>query len=410
MGFKGVSTNKLNGGLGLTNPTADGDCIMAVVVPVADLPVGTAHYTEYELLQPGDAEAIGFDAAFDANEDKLIYQQVSEFFRLAMPGNKLFLVPVADALSAAQIMALAAFQQAVKRTSGKSIGILGTVTEAETIDTILEAVQAGVNTLAGESRLIDLVVIQGIGKAAATTAVAAYPNLREKTAPNVCVSIAQDGGVAAIDAAHAKYADIGGVLGMISVRKVNENLGSVDIINKPDTKKANPTYPLNEATYWNEAKLSDGTKVSTLSQADLQSLTDKGYIFAGSYDEYPGVYFNNFPTCVELASDYAWGNNNRTWNKAARGIRLAMMPKVKGIIKKDPTTGFIKSTSITALTNLAEKPLKKMVQDDEISGYKVYIDSKQITNAANPLKVKATVVMDDIAHDISVDIGLATQI
>lgn len=409
MGFKGTTVNKLNGGLGQTNPTADGDMIMAVVVPVADLPVGKAHNTAYELLQPEDAEGHGFDAAFDANNDVLIHQQVSEFFRMAKPGNKLFLIPVADALTAAEIMAVAAFKQAVKSTTGKCLGIYGTTTQSDTIDTIVEGVQAQVDALATEKFLLDVVVIQGIGDAVAPIAVAAYPDLRAKTAPNVAVSIAQDGGVADLDAAYAKYADIGGVLGMLSVRQVNENLGSVDILNKPDEKKANPTYPLNEAGYWTEARLSDGVLVSSLSQADMQSLTEKGYIFAGSYQDYPGVYFNNSPTAVELASDYSFIENNRTWNKGARGIRNAMMPKVKGIIKKDPSTGYIKSTAVTALENLAAKPLKKMVADNEISGYSVYIDPKQIVNAASPLKVKATMVKDDNAHEISVDLGLATQ-
>lgn len=409
MGFKGTTVNKLNGGLGQTNPTADGDMIFAGVIPVADLPVGVVHYTAYELLQPEDAEDLGIDAAFDANEGLLIHNDISEFFRLTRPGAKLFFIPVPALLTATQIMTAAAFQTAVRGTTGKCIGISGTATEAVDIDTIVEAVQAQVAVLATNKKLISLVILEGVGEAATTTAISAYPDQRAKTAPNVQVCIAQDGGVADLDAAYAKRASIGSVLGMYSVRQVNENLGSVDILNKPDAKKANQTYPLNEADKWTEARLSDGTLVSTLSQADMDSLTAKGYIFAGSYQDYPGVYFNNSPTCVELASDYSFGENNRTWDKAADGIRLAMMPKVKGIIKKDPTTGYIKSTSVTALKNLAEKPLKKMLADNEISGFEVYINPQQITGVSNPLQVKAIVVKDDIAHEITVDLGLSTQ-
>lgn len=410
MGFKGTTVNKLNGGLNQTNPTADGDMIMAVVVALADLPGGTAHYDVYELLQTTDADAKGFDAAFDANNDYLINQQVSEFFRLAMPGNKLFLVPVPDALTAAAIMAVAGFQQAIKGTTGKCLGIFGTATEAEDIDTITEAIQTQIDALATEKFLLDAVIIQGIGKAGGTTAVATYPDNRAKVAPNVSVSIAQDGKVASTAAAHAKYADIGSILGMLSVRQVNENVGSVDILNKPDAAKGNENYPLNIADKWADVRLSDGTKVSTLSQADMASLTAKGYIFAGSYQDYAGVYFSNSPTCVELASDYSFIENNRTWNKASRGIRKALMPKIKGIIKKDAATGFIRSTSITALTNLALKPLDKMLADNEISGREVYIDPKQTVNINTPLQIKATVVKDDIAHEITVDLGLATQV
>ena len=156
--------------------------------------------------------------------------------------------------------------------------------------------------------------------------------------------------------------------------------------------------------------MSDGTVVSKLSQAELQSLTNKGYIYAGSYQDYPGVYWSSSPTCVEQASDYAFMENNRVWNKGARGIRNAVMPKIKGVLKKDAGTGFIRPTAIASLENLAKKPLEKMVQDNELSGYDVYIDPKQVVNNQTPLKIKATMVMDDIIHEIEVDLGLSTQV
>lgn len=409
MSFKGTTVNKLNGGLDRTNPTDDGVMALACVVPALSLPGATAHNTAYELLQTTDAETLGFDAAFDANESVLIHHAVERFFGRA-PEGTLILIPVPDALTQEEIMEQAAFQQALRNTKAKCLGIIGAGDEAETIDTLVEGVQAVVNTLATEKFLLDAVILQADGKAGGTTAIATYPDNRAKVAPNVSVSIAQDGGVADSDAAYGKYAEVGEILGDLAVRQVNENLGSLEILNYPEAKKGNADYRLNEADKWTEARLSDGTKVSTLSQADMKSLTDKGYIFAGSYQDYPGVYWSSSPTCVELASDYAFIENNRTWNKGARGIRNRIMPKIKGILKKDPVTGYIRPSAVTALENLAHKPLREMLGNNELSGEDVYINPKQIVNDQSPLQIKATMVKDEIIHEINIDLGYSNSL
>jgi len=65
-----------------------------------------------------------------------------------------------------------------------------------------------------------------------------------------------------------------------------------------------------------------------------KAIVDKGYIIAGSYPGYSGVFFSGSATCVEKASDYAYSENNRVRNKAARLIRLTMMPEIIDIVKK----------------------------------------------------------------------------
>lgn len=410
MSFRGPVINKLNGGLGRTEPTDDSVFAIAAVIATADLPAGTAHNTAYPLLQPSDAEALGFDAAFDANNDLLVYSEIVEYFRLA-PNAKLYLIPVADSQTPVQIMTLAAFRAVIRaKTDIKGIGILGTTETQATLAPMVENVQAQIDLFyTNDIRLIDFVLLQGNGTSPAT-AVGSYIDLRTKVAPNVLISIAQDPAVAALDSSYAKYASIGSVLGMAAARQVSENWGSVDIVNKPPLKKGNENYPLTEGTIWADAALSDGTKVSTLTQADKDALTNKGYIFAGAYPGYGGIYLNSSPACVEADSDYANVEYTRTWNKAARLIRRRLMPKIKGKIKKDPTTGYIRPTTIASWEGIVRKALGEMETADEISGYDCYIDPKQIVNDQNPLKVKATVVVDDIAHDISVDLGLSTKL
>lgn len=419
MSFEGVSVNKLNGGLGGTNPSSDGVCLLAIMVATADLPVGVTHYQTIECLQPEDLEAAGFDAAFDANEHYLVYDEVSEFFRLS-PSGKLHVmaVPPTHDVSGTPtdntpvyIMSQPAFMAAVNALPEvKIIGFAGFPQTVTDVDDLVEGIQTQINAFATEHRLIDAVIVGAKGTATATL-VSAYPDLRAKNAPNVSVAVAQDPFVATQNAAYAKYAAVGAVLGMLSVRRVNENLGSVDIIDKPSAKKADPDYPLSYDQRWASANLSDGTPVSTLSLATQKSLSDKGYIFAGSYNGYGGTFFNDSPTCVEEASDYNRIENNRTWNKAARLIRNTLLPQVKGIVKKNPVTGNISDTTISHWMNLLQKKVRDvMMAADEVSGMDFYINPAQNPGPSTPVNIRARVVKDGIVHEFSVDLGLVNSL
>jgi len=409
MSFEGVKINKLNGGLGRTNPTDDNVMALAYAISAADLPAGASHNEPIELFTLKNAEDAGFNAAFDANNGYLVHHAISEFFRLA-PDAVLHLVPVADNLTPKQVMELAAFQEAIRNMPKvKGIAIGGTATTVQSLAAMVEDIQAVIDDFAAEHRLIDFVLLQGNGEAVAIT-VATYNDLRTKVAPNVMVSIAQDPYIAALDAAYAKYADVGAVLGMAAARQVNENWGSVNISNKPSIKKGNKDYPLSEGSLWQSATLSDGTKETALSQAEKKSLTAKGYVFAGHYEGYGGIFLNSSPACVEAASDYAYMENTRVWNKAARLIRETLLPEVKGKVKKDSATGYIRTTTTSRWEGLVLKALERMEAADEISGKSCYIDPKQNPSENTPLVVKASVVADGIVHEFSVDLGLTNKL
>lgn len=408
MSFEGANINKLNGGLGQEAPNTDR--VMAAVIPIAtaDLPAGMVHYTPYKLLQVKDAETLGINASFDANKDLLFYHAITEFFRLA-PAGELHIIVVPDTLTVTTLAASAQFKSALrlaKDVKGLAIAISADVT---TQVANAEVAQGIITSFAGEYRLIDFIILPARGNAAAMT-IADYPDLRTKVAPNVSLSIAQDPDIAALDVAHAKYADWGATLGMLAARKVNENLGSVNIINKPSARKGDPDYALTSTSRWLDASLSSGVKVNSLSAVDKKSLTAKGYIYAGSFDGYAGVFFNSSPTSVAFTSDYAYIERNCVWNKCARAIRQALIPEVKGVVKKDPVTGFIKTTTISRWTGKLNAALEKIQSADEISGFGVYINPKQVLSENSPLKVQATVVSDGIVHSFDVDLGLANSI
>ncbi|MBV7268373.1 DUF2586 family protein [Winogradskyella luteola] len=409
MSFQAVNTNKLNGGLGRRNPSDDNKAIIIVGMALA----GTTAIanTAHKLLQPEDAEDLGITAAYDANETALVHHAITEFFALC-PDGELHLIPVAVDQTPSAIVADANLIAAVRNVpEANVIGILHHNVAVPTIDDEVENVQTFVNDFATQKRYIDAVILEGIGEAAALTPIANYPDLRAKDAPNVSVSIAQDPAIAALDASYAKYASVGAVLGGVCVRQVNENLGSVDILNKPSGFKGREDYPLSLTTgKWSSSTLSDGRSFSDLSNPDQKSLTDSGYIYAGSFNGYGGVFFNSSPTCVEKANDFAYIENNRVWNKAVRYIRQTLIPRVRGIVKKDIETGSIRASTIADWNSRLNKALEVMITDNEISGFDFYIDPKQVLGEDSPLKVKGKIVTDDIVFEFEVDLGLTDKL
>lgn len=403
MAFTGVSVNKLNGGLGRKNPTNDDVCLLIVGCNVSS--ISANHNTLYKLIEASSADTLGFTAAYDTLNQNLVRHHIEEFFRLA-PNATLYVVPV---LPDDQDLMFKSVALLVRGTDAKMIGIAGgkyKVGETE------ELVQEVVDSLASEYHRLDAVLLEGAGNqfvdiTGLLKPVTDFFDLRTLNAPNVSVCIAQS---SEIPIPLSGFAEIGAALGMLAVRLVSENLGSVSIENYPSEKKGNENYPLNDALHFRSVKLSNGQNINELSMSQLTELDRKGYIFAASYSGYAGVFFNGSPTCIKSSSDYAYIENNRIWNKAARGIRNALLPRVKSRIKIDASTGYITDTQIGSLEATAGAALQTMLKNNEISGYDVYIDKTQVVDESNPLVVKAKIVKDAIVFEFSVDLGYSLAV
>lgn len=409
MGFTGVNINKQNGGLGRRN--ASEDAVMALIAGMAIAGTTAVLNKAYRFLQASDAEALGVNEAFDANNGLLVYNTIKDFFTYC-PDGVLYFIPTTTGLEAGAMLQADPLKAALRTQKDiKAIALMGSVSTVTTLEAQVDVVQAVINAFVTEHNYIDAVIVEGKADADPLT-IANYPDIRAKSAPNVSVCIAQDPFIAAIDAAYTKNASVGAALGMLAVRQVNESIGSVDILNKPEGAKGNQDYPLTVTgtDRFASAALSDGTPFEDLTPGEIKDLTDKGYIFAGAFDGYGGIFFNGSPTAVEKASDFAYIENNRVWNKAARLIRQTLIPKVKGVVKKDPTTGFIKATTVSAWQGLLNKAMETMVVDDEISGFDFYINPNQQLSEASPLKLEGNIVVDDIVFEFDFDLGLTDKL
>jgi hypothetical protein len=389
----GVTVDRLQGGLQRLAEGTDNHVAMIVIgIPVGAIATAVNNAGKGVVLTSAyAAEEIGINESFDANNSLKLHDQITEFFRLA-PEATLYL------FNSAIEADLIGFLNQNKEIKGYALSVKHDPEILTQVTTVVTAQQEIVNKLLTENRFIDFVVV-------------CFDELEDFTVNLFTLQCAHVSVIVACEKGD-KQVSIGSVLGMIAVRKISENLGSVDIESKPRAKRGTDDYTLTDQVEkrWLESFLSDGRSIASLDKAALKAIIDKGYIVASSYEGYAGQFFENSYTAIDRGSDYAFIENNRVWNKAARLIRATLLPRVKSKVKKDPTTGFIASTTVSYWQTLLEKALNKMVASDDISGFEVAIDYRQVVNDTNPVKVQALVVADGIVHEFEVAVGLTNNI
>ena len=403
--LEGTNINKIDGGNGRLSATN-----ARIFLLVSAMALSTSKLIANEsvkLIQTKDIEALGVNESFDANNKILAHHHVSEFFRFAPEGTLHFLPVAADSTHAETIDSIMKTLRLFPEIKG--IGFVGF--ESQNLTSVAALVEPLQNDLVKAAKtegiLIDSVLVEA-GSAGALV-FNNYPDLTTKSAENISVIMGQDPVIAALEEEYANYSAIGSALGMLAVRKVSENLGSTDIINRPEDKKTEKFYSLTDTATGKfvNAGLSTGEKIENLTDVQIKALKAKGYIFVGSYIGAAGMYFSGSETCTSKESTYSTIENNAVWNAAARLIREALAPYIKGKVKKEPETGYIRSTTISHWERVATKAcIERLESENEISGGSIYIDPKQSPNVDTPIKISVTIEADAIAHTFDVDLTI----
>lgn len=406
MSFKGTIINKNDGGLG-GGATTDRVGVLIVAMAATDKVLNNK---AYELLQIEDAEALGITAESDLTSNVPVYEHLAEVFRLS-PETKIHFVTVPVATKVSDLKNLVELKSALRGIENlNTIAVAGMAAD-DTLATAVGGAQLLIDAFAEEHILIDAVLCEGLGKYLSGE-ITTYPNLRAMNAPNVSVIIGQDATVAAKKTEFAGYAAVGSALGMLMVRYVHENLGSVDIENKPRRRKGENDYTLsdNKSGKWLIANLSNGKKFSELSFADQRKLDELGYIYAGSFAGYGGVFFSDSHTCAESKSDYCYIERNATWNKAARIIRRVLIPRVRSKVESDTSTGYIKHTTITDWDGRVRAALEVMTASGNVSDFDIYVNPKQSAVSTEPFNIKVRLVAHGVVHEFEIDLGYTTKL
>lgn len=391
--MQSIKFQRTNGNIPKT--LAGQDHISGFVAYVTTLPTG---FLESARIQPCSsietAEKLGITNNEDAAwEIRLLHYHLSEVYRLN-PGISLYVGLFA-----------------------KPTGSNYTFSEIKTMQNYAGGALRQVAVWCGHKELTagDLTALQGIatylqeydrplsiGYAPKVTAVTSMTaSLAGAGKCNVSVIIGQAGkGVGAdlyADAANTGKSSVSGVgvwLGITSKAAVHQSIASVE----------------NFPTGVDLPAFGDGTLLRDLDTAIVESLDTSRFLFFVTYDGFADSYFNDSHTMDDATSDYAMIENVRTMDKAVRGIRKALLPKLGGTLYVDAETGQLASYEVEYLTTIANKPLEDMQKAGELSGLKVEIDPNQDVLSTSELEFVITQVGVGVLRRIKCKIGFAKSL
>lgn len=426
--LKGVNIQR--GTLG-ASVTGNGDAIcgllatgVAVAANAGSGISGIALKQTVKLQSLQDAAAYGIDEAYDSTNHLSVYRHISEFFRMAGEGNTLYLMLYAGNMEAAFADDVA--KQFIIDAEGeiRCLAVSNTPTAAIVEElTYVDGMPSDVrSSIQLGQQLYDWaystfrpcqIIIEGRDFHAANAASAL--DLRKITvsgqvlqAYKVSLCIGQDWKAAdALDSIRQSRADVGTMLGCLSAKAVNENIGEVEGGSLVDATQ----------NLWLIAGLSNHQTIAGW-DSQLESLDSKGYIFPISYTGISGYYWNNDHTCTPIIRDNDGYFNEytisygRVHDKAVRDLRTCLLPKVKSTQPVDPNTGLLPHSLVTYFEKLADgEVFDKMIAAGEITDGKTTVDkNSNLLIAPRELKVSFVIVPTGQIDEIKGVINLKTSI
>lgn len=391
--MNGVTIKRQNGGLART--LAGSDHVSALLV----YGVATAVLPRL-VLSPEDLETNGITVT----DQPVLHYHVDEFFRIN-PGAKLYIqAEIASDGTYSEIKTLQSFAGGDIR----QVGICDFTTPSANIAARVAKLEQVAKELADVN--VPLSVLASFKTDAA--GLLALPTLHDLKSERVSVIVAQDAGGRGgyLSATYPSIGTIGTALGATSKAKVHESIAWVENQNLVSTAyEKTLTGNEEKARELDVPGFTDGSKISDYTPQQLQSISDKGYIFCVKYTGNAGTYFNDSFTATDLTDDYAYLENNRTIDKAVRGINRVLLPKVSGPAYIDPDTGKLEYSTVSALEAICDEVLDQMQRDGEISGYAVNIDPNQQVLRTSKLEVVVKLIPVGTMREILVKIGLTLQ-
>lgn len=377
-----VIINRVSGGLGRVPASVDG---VSGLVTTAVAVVGGIQYSQnYELRSIADLEAYGVTKAYDTTNNLLLWNHVSEFFKVS-PSGTLWLrlldqnAEIADMVDQAENL--------INASGGKinqlAIGFNGTVAAASNaFEPLVPLVQTLAEKMFTEHKPC-FFIIEGVGFSLGSSV-----DLRTLNSPDVCVFVGQGRKQSLI---RSVGANIGTCLGAYSAASVNEHVGWVDKFNLKGGELDIPYL--------------SGIAFSGFSKTQIAQATEKGYGLFETQIGIDGIYINTTATCITKTDDFANAQNVRTVNKATRLCRIALLGDLNSPVQINPSNGQLSTITIGALTAKVTKKLTdEMLTNGEISGFTFFINPAQNLLSTSELDTELTITPTGTAEQIKVRI------
>jgi len=236
----------------------------------------------------------------------------------------------------------------------------------------------------------------------ATTDISTLSDLNLLSANKVSVTIGQDSG------GQGNYlwlttgksvTNLGTLLGTIALAKVSESIAWVG------------QYNISNGAECEVLGFANGQLFSSAAVTDnlLEVMNSKRYIFLKKFVGLSGSWFNDSHTAILSNSDYAYIENNRTIDKAIRGIYSSLLPSLNSPLTLN-ADGSLAETTTAYLESQAGVNLDQMVRDTELSAYAVVINPAQNVLSTSKIIIAVTLVINGVARQIEVPIGFKPSI
>lgn len=326
-----------------------------------------------------------------ASEIDIMHYHISEYFR-AQPKGNLYVGIYATADAA--IFASVTLMQNHALGKLRQIGIYQktnafTTAQTTTLQAILESNEVNHKPL----EAIYQAEISG------TANITSLTDLRALSNENVSVTIGQDGaatGYRLYLATGKSIGCVGTTLGAVAFASVNEDIAWIGKFNMA-------------ATEFDTLAFCNGQVYTALSDGTINNTDALGYVFLKKQIGISGSYFNDSHTCVSITSDYAYIENNRTINKAIRGLRAFLLPQLASPIVLN-ADGTLSEDVVSYFETLCSRALDVMQRDNEISAYSIVIDPTQDVLSDSELEINVSIVPVGVARTITVNVGFALAV
>jgi hypothetical protein len=230
--------------------------------------------------------------------------------------------------------------------------------------------------------------------------VTALEDLNFLTASKVSAVIGQDGaglGAYLFAASGKSVTCLGACLGAVSYASVSD---SIEWVGK---------FNISNGYECDTPAFANGTVLSSVPRATLTAVDNMRYIFLLKYVGNAGTYFNDSHTATVSTSDYAYIENNRTIDKAIRGVYATVLPALGSPLLLN-ADGTLADTTVAYFTSLAQVNLAQMQRDNELSAHQVTINPTQNVLSTGNLVIAVQLLPVGVARTITVNIGFVAKI
>lgn len=382
----------INAGTSTHGFTATSNVAVVTVTAPSGSGAGANAYT-FSLAITGTATATNVAFASGVASDiDILHYHISEYFRV-QPKGKLWV-----SIQATSDVATWAKVTTLQNTAQGEIKQLGIYQKSSAFATSqVTSLQAVLDTLETNHKTISSVVYQA--DFSAVSDLTTLSDLKALSGKNITVTIGQDGanvGYALWRATTKSIGCLGTTLGAISLAKVNESIRWIAKFNMASDE-------------YDTLAFANGDFYTDLSDGTISGIDTVGYVFLKKEVGLVGSYHNRPHTAIALTSDYTWIYNNRTIDKAIRGLRTFLLPQLASPLVIN-ANGTLNEDTIAYFDTLCKRALEVMQREAELSAFAVTIDPTQNVLSTNTLTIAVKLVPVGVADTIEVNVGFALSV